>query len=49
MNILRSFFAIAALAFVTITALSGCTTTRTENGVQIKESRSYNPLDYIPW
>ncbi|MDQ8195718.1 hypothetical protein QEH59_14885 [Coraliomargarita sp. SDUM461004] len=28
--------------------LSGCGSTRTENGVSIQSNRSLNPLDYIP-
>jgi uncharacterized protein YcfL len=28
--------------------LSGCTSTKTQNGVTIEQQRSINPLDYIP-
>lgn len=40
---------ILSLAIAGLIASSGCTTTRSENGVMIQQKRSVNPLDYIPF
>ena len=32
-----------------LVGLSGCGSTRTENGVTIENKANYNPLSYIPW
>ncbi len=37
------------LAAAALLLTVGCTTTRTEHGVQIQEKRGLNPLDYLPW
>ncbi len=37
--------ALLALALLT----TACTSTRSENGVQIQKKRSLNPLNYIPY
>ncbi|MGYP001849786456 len=41
---------ICLLALLALALLStACTSTRSENGVQIQKNRSLNPLDYIPY
>jgi hypothetical protein len=37
------------LSMLGLFLLSGCASTRTENGVMIEKKRSANPLDYIPY
>jgi hypothetical protein len=41
------------LILLAVAALSslgtGCASTRSENGVTIEQSRSYNPMNYLPW
>lgn len=41
---------ICLLALLTLALLTtACTSTRSENGVQIQKKRSLNPLNYIPY
>lgn len=39
---------VLCILIVSMTALSACSSTRSEQGVTIEESRGLNPLNYIP-
>lgn len=47
MQHIRKTFIALLLTALTLTLLSGCGTTRTENGVTIEEKGSYNPLNWF--
>ncbi|MDP4611765.1 MAG: hypothetical protein NWT02_11295 [Opitutales bacterium] len=49
MKLLQKTSALFLASAMLLTALTGCGTTRSENGVIIEKNRSYNPLNYIPW
>ncbi|CAI8310951.1 MAG: Uncharacterised protein [Opitutia bacterium UBA7350] len=40
---------LALVLFVSTIFIAGCTSTRNQNGVQIEQQRSLNPIDYIPF
>ncbi|NCG08098.1 MAG: hypothetical protein GWO81_00780 [Verrucomicrobia bacterium] len=49
-NLKTATLRVLLLALLATTFLAvGCTSTRTQNGVQIQKQRSLNPLDYIPY
>jgi hypothetical protein len=50
MHPIQKTIAILLLSALTLACFSGCSTTRSENGVTIEKSApSLNPLDYIPY
>jgi len=47
-NLTHTLFRIAVALFL-LTILSGCGSTRTQDGVSIEKRANYNILDYIPF
>ncbi len=49
MKHLKQIIGLSLLAFLATTMFTGCTSTSTQNGVQIEQNRNWNPLGYIPY
>ena len=45
----KQIISLSLLAALAATTFTGCTSTSTQDGVQIEQSRSWNPLGYIPY
>jgi len=48
MNRLQKVILLGLLTALALPFVSGCASTRSENGVTFQKNRSYNLLDYLP-
>lgn len=47
MKINRKAAILTLLASIAVASFTGCTTTRTQHGVTVEQSRSYNPFNWF--